>query len=92
MAIPPPRGTDWADDEYAAIRRLEKACHASEAWSLECSHTDADHPRASFTTTIIRPSPLTLRVSTGNTLMPRSRGEKFRERRGSTIRPAGAAQ
>src|SRR5262245_15534854 len=44
MAIPPRPGADWTDDEHAEIRRLQKACHASEGWSLECSHTDAGDP------------------------------------------------
>ena len=44
MAVPPRPGTDWTDDEHAEIRRLEKACHSSEAWSLECGHTDVGDP------------------------------------------------
>ena len=44
MGVPPRPGTDWTDDERAEIRRLEKVCHASEPWSLECSHTDVGDP------------------------------------------------
>jgi hypothetical protein len=44
MAVPPRPGTDWTDDEHAEIRRLEKACHASKDWSLECSRTDVGDP------------------------------------------------
>src|SRR5262245_65934455 len=45
MAVSPLPGADWTDDERAEIRRLENACHASQGWSLECSHTDARDPR-----------------------------------------------
>jgi hypothetical protein len=44
MAIPPRPGSDWTDGEKAEIRQLEQLCHASEDWSLECSHTDAGDP------------------------------------------------
>jgi hypothetical protein len=44
MAIPPPSGSDWTDDERAEIRRLEQLCDASKNLSLECSRTDAGDP------------------------------------------------
>ena len=41
MTIPPRPGSDWTDDEWAEIGRLEKVCNASKYWLLECSYTDA---------------------------------------------------
>jgi hypothetical protein len=44
MTIPPRPGSDWTDDEWAEIGRLEKVCNASKYWLLECSYTDAGDP------------------------------------------------
>ena len=42
--LAPTPGTDLTDDERAQIDRLKALCRRTDAWELECSHTDAGDP------------------------------------------------
>ena len=44
VRLVPSPGNDWTEDERAQIDRLKVLCRCTDAWELECSHTDAGDP------------------------------------------------